>query len=140
MKTVTKQATRTWVLQAYLAVNPRSPKWTGIEFSAVNGWEKYQEWRDRGRTVWRDPRLTDSYSKWEFVSPEAAMEVLQELQGYEQDYFLRVIERQVVLTEQVVGGFHIEDGTVVKKPDGSVPTWGHEPVAECQEAMPEWIA
>jgi hypothetical protein len=153
MKVVTQKASRRWVLQAYLAVNPHHPTWTGIQFSAVTGWENYQRWErvptggtapNGGRAMttklWRDPRLSDDCDSWSFVSREAALEVLEELGGYEQDYFLRVIERETVMVEVALGGADIEDGTVVKKPNGSVPMWGKEPVPNCQEAMPGRIA
>jgi hypothetical protein len=139
MKLVTQQASRRWVLQAYLAACPSSPRWSEIEFTAIQGWTNYQHWSD-GSKLWRDPRLTGDFSKWWFVSPEAARSVLEELGGYEQDYFLRVIERQSVMTEVALAGADIENGTVVRKPDGRCPTFMGKPVPGCMVAMPERIS
>ena len=139
MKLVTQKATRTWVLQAYLAASPSHPKWSEIRFSAVTGWENYQRWEDRSK-LWRDPRLTPGFSSWSFVSREAALEVLEELNGWEQDFFLRVIERESVMVEVALGGADIEDGTVVCKPDGSRPTFMGKLVPGCADNMPGRIA
>lgn len=138
MKPVKLQATRSWVLQAYLAVSPSRPRWCDIEFTAIEGWQRYQRW-EVGNCI-RDPRLTRAFSKWHFVSAEAAREVLEELLAIGQPYYLRVIERNEVLTEVAVGGFDIEDGTVVRKPDGSVPEFMGKPVPNMVEAMPEKLA
>lgn len=67
----------------------------------------------------------------------AAREVLGELLALNQRYFLRVIERQTVLTEVVLDGFDIQDGTVVRQTDGSVPMFMGAPVPNMVDAMPE---
>lgn len=138
MSTVKAVASRRWVLQAYLAVSPSSPRWCDVEFTAIEGWTNYQHW-DGGSKLWRDQRLTDDFSKWWFVDEAAAREVLAELLALKQRYFLRIIERQTVLTEVVLGGFDIEDGTVVRQTDGSVPIFMGAPVPNMVDAMPEQL-
>lgn len=112
-------AVTSYVLQAYLAVNPASPRWCDVTFSAVAGWEDYQKW-ERGHLI-RDPRLHGS-SGWRFVSAEAAREVLGELLSkHHQDHHLRVIQRYETVHEQFIGGADIPDGRLVPDPSGKNP-------------------
>lgn len=137
---VKEEASRTWVLQAYLGVNPSRPAWSGIEFTSVTGWEKYQRWDAGGSKFWRDPRLVYRSRGWSFVSREAAEEVLAELLALEQRYYLRVVERQYVMTECHIGGYWIDDGAVVPKPDGSKPVFMGEEVEGCVVERPRITA
>lgn len=137
MKTVTKRGGRTWVLQAYLAVSPRHPTWADVTLNAIKGWEKYHRWE--GGKLRRDPRLHPDTSGWNFVSAEAAQAVLAELLQYPQEYFLRVIERQTILTEVAIAGYDIENGTVVRETDGSKPIFMGEEVEGCIDGMPSHL-
>ena len=132
---VHQKAKREFLLQAYLAVSPSNPKWSGIEFTAIEGWQKYQWWD--GGNYHRDPRLTEEYSKWSFVSEEAAHEVLSELLAIGQRYWLRIIKREAVIVDSQLGGYSIPNGTIVKKPDGSVPVFMGKPVEGCKDDLPE---
>lgn len=136
-KTVKAKATRTWKLQAYLAVSPRHPKWCNVTMDAVEGWQTYHYWK--GQKLIRDPRLSASASGWTFVSAKAGESVLRELMDRPQSNFLRVIERQTVITEQAIAGFDIEDGTIVRKTDGTYPAFGLKLVDGCVDAMPELL-
>lgn len=142
-KTLSTTATRVWALQGYLAVNPSKPHWGDINFTSVVGWEKYQRWHDvdlvLGKTdkIWRDPRLTRDFSEWAFVSEEAGRQVLDELLCMPQKYFLRLICRQVVRTEELVAGYDIYPGTIVREPNGCAPTFMGAVVDGYQLDMPE---
>lgn len=138
MKTAKTTASRTWVLQAYLAVDPNRPKWAGIILTGVNGWETYHRW-ENGK-LYRDPRLSGRSSDgWYFASKEAALEVLAELLAIPQEYYLRIVETQMVVTEVALGGFDIENGTVVRKPDGTYPNFMSKPIEGCVDAMPQMM-
>lgn len=134
MSDVTTKATRTIMLQAYLAVSPSRPYWSGVEFSAINGWRDYQWW-DGSRCI-RDPRLTDQFGSWSFVSHEAAMEVLAELLERGQKHHLRVVQIETVTVQEVLGGAMIDNGTVVVSPTGERPVFMGKPVPRLVEETP----
>jgi hypothetical protein len=139
MRKITGTTCTEWVLQAYLAVSPRSPRWTAVSFCGVVGWQEYQRWTE-DQKVWRDPRLVQwGFNTWSFVSRDAAVAVLQELLAYEQKYWLRVIERSVYVDEWFVAGFDITNGTVIKNTKGEAPRFMGKPVACCVEDLPKRV-
>lgn len=119
------KTTTRYVLQAYLSVSPRYPQWSEVEVTAVNGWTRYFR-----RT--HDARLVKGTTRWEFRTPEGAVEVLHELQKLPQEYHLRVARIVTTKDTYVLAGSDIKSGTLVDGPGDNLskarePFWKIEP-------------
>ena len=123
------------LLQAYLAVNPTEPHWTVCNIDTVVGWNNYF---NIGPYHEYDERLYWGRS-WRFWSLEGGKSVLKELLKFKQNHWLRIIEHQTIITEQVVAGYDICDGTVVPTTAGTKPIFMGKAVPGCQKKVPKLL-
>lgn len=99
------------VLEAYLAVSPRSPRWSRVSFTAVEGHDNYYD----------DPRVV-SGGGWTFHTIDGAITVLRELQKLPQNYYLRVSRRTVIEEITPLAGADITNGAIVDGPGEKMAT------------------
>jgi len=92
-------------VQAYLAVNPTSPKWCRVALTAINGWWKWVDHPNRVRSGFSGAHTYGE--SFAFGTLEHAEEAMRFFSSLPQQYDLRVVKTVYEITESAMLGPYV---------------------------------